>query len=72
VIALGFEVLDPRLHSEEQIKSLLGIKVISEIPEIVNSQDQKSEKKRLALGWVMAGVMVAAMLAGSAYSFLHE
>ena len=36
VVAGGFEFMDDRLHSEKQIKALLPMKVISEIPEILN------------------------------------
>jgi polysaccharide chain length determinant protein (PEP-CTERM system associated) len=72
VVAGAFEVMDDRLHSEKEIKSLLPMAVISEIPDIVSQSEEQREKKRAALGWAMAALVVAAILAGSAFSYLHD
>ncbi len=72
VVAGGFEFLDDRLHTEKEIKALLPIAVISEIPEIVTPADERKSKKKLALGWAASAVVVGAILAGSVFSFLHN
>ncbi|MGA9062049.1 MAG: hypothetical protein WB341_10335 [Terracidiphilus sp.] len=72
VVAGGLEFLDDRLHSEKDIKSLLPVAVISEIPEIVSPSDERNTKRRLALGWAATALVFAAMLAGSVFSYLHN
>jgi polysaccharide chain length determinant protein (PEP-CTERM system associated) len=72
IFAGGFELMDDRLHSEGEIKSLLGIAVISEIPEIVTLSNVRANKRRVAYGYAMAGVVFVTILAGSAFSYLQK
>lgn len=72
LVAGGLEYMDDRLHSEKEIKDLLPIAVIAEIPEIVGPQDARHNKRKLLLGWSMAGVVVAVILAGSVFNYLHS
>jgi polysaccharide chain length determinant protein (PEP-CTERM system associated) len=72
IVAGGLEFLDDRLHSEKEIKSLLPIAVISEIPEIVSPADEQNEKRKLTLGWAATALVFTAILAGSVFSFLHQ
>jgi polysaccharide biosynthesis transport protein len=67
----GFEFMDDRLHSEKEIKTLLPMSILSEIPEIVSPSDERSGKKRMVLGWAMAALVAATILAGSAFSYLR-
>ncbi len=71
IVAGGLEFMDDRLHSEKEIKLLLPMAILSEIPEIVSPLDEQSNKKRLVWGWTMAALAVATILAGSAFSYLH-
>jgi len=71
VVAGGFEYMDDRLYSEKEIKNLLPVAIISEIPEILNLSDQQSRKRTTWLGWAMAALVFATILAGSAFSYLH-
>jgi succinoglycan biosynthesis transport protein ExoP len=71
VVAAAFEMMDDRLYSEREIKDLMPVKIISEIPEILNLSDQKHSKRKLWLGWAMAVLVLAAILAGSTFSYLH-
>jgi protein tyrosine kinase modulator len=66
------EFMDDRLHSEKEIKDLLPVAIISEIPEILNLSDQQASKRKLWLGWAMAGLVFATILAGSAFSYWHS
>ncbi len=68
----GLEFMDDRLHSEKEIKDLLPVAIISEIPEILNLSDQQAGKRKMWLGWAMAGLVFATILAGSAFSYWHS
>jgi capsular polysaccharide biosynthesis protein len=73
VVVVGtFELLDDRLHSENGIKALLSTVIISEIPNVASIRDEQKAKRRMALGWAMAALVVATILAGSAFSYLHD
>ncbi len=71
IVVASFEIMDGRLYSEKEIKNLLPMGIISEIPEIVSPSDEQSSKQRMALGWTMAALIVIIILAGSAFSYLH-
>jgi polysaccharide biosynthesis transport protein len=72
IVAGGFEFMDDRLHTEKEIKSLLSIPVISDIPAIVSPTDEQNSRKKLALGWAASVLVVSVILAGSVFSFLHN
>jgi polysaccharide chain length determinant protein (PEP-CTERM system associated) len=71
-VAGGLEFIDDRLHSEKGIKALLPMKVISEIPEILTTSDERRSKKRMLLAWGMTALVFAFVLVGTAFSFLHN
>ncbi len=52
VVAGGLEFMDDRMHSGKDIKALLPMTVISEVPAIVTTKDERMKKRRLVLGWV--------------------
>ena len=73
VILVGaLEFMDGRLRSEKEIKSLLTMGIISEVPEILTLSDERKNKRRIALGWTVAALVVATMVAGSAFSYLRD
>ncbi|HXZ39899.1 MAG TPA: XrtA system polysaccharide chain length determinant [Terriglobales bacterium] len=67
----AFEMLDDRLYSEKELRELLPVTVISEIPVIVNPSDEQMAKRKIWLGWASAAVVVVTILAGSAFSYLR-
>jgi succinoglycan biosynthesis transport protein ExoP len=71
IVVASFEVVDDRLHSEKEIKDLLPMAILSEIPEIVGPSDERNNKKRMTLGWAMTALIVVTILAGSALSYLR-
>jgi len=71
-VAGAFEMADDRVYSEAEIKGLLPVPVISEIPVIVTAEDKQISKRKAWLGWVVAGIVVVTILAGSAFSYLHS
>jgi polysaccharide biosynthesis transport protein len=69
-VAGGFEMMDDRVYSEHELKDLLPVSVVTEIPVVTTPADERGEQKRLWLGWATAAVVTAAILAGSAISYL--
>lgn len=67
----AFEFTDDHLYSDKEIKALLPVPVISEVPQIVRDADQKQAKKKKFVGWATATVTALVILAGTAFSFLH-
>lgn len=65
------EFFDDRLYTEQQIKDLLPMGVIAEVPEIISIEDEQHEKRKLFAGWVMAAAVLLIILVGSAFSYLH-
>jgi protein tyrosine kinase modulator len=73
LIVVGIlEAIDDRLHDEKEIKLLLPMTILSEIPEVVSPLDERRSKKRMVLGWATAALVFATILAGSAFSYLHD
>ena len=68
----GLELMDDRLHSEKEIKALLPIAVLSEIPDIISPLDEAKTKRRLAFAWTMTALVVVTIAAGSAFSYFHS
>jgi polysaccharide biosynthesis transport protein len=71
VVAGGFELMDDRMHSEQEIKDLIPVGIMVEIPEVLNFSDQQRSMRKIRLGWAMAGLVVITILMGSAVSFLY-
>ena len=72
IIAGGFEFADDRLHSEKELKALLPMTVLSEIPEVVQPSDEARKRRRLVLNWAVTAVVFAAVAAGATISFLNS
>ncbi|MGA3033261.1 MAG: hypothetical protein ABSD70_08255 [Terracidiphilus sp.] len=72
LVAGAFEFLDDRLHSEKEIKDLLVMPVISEVPEVSDPDDEHKRKRQLLLGWAATAFVFCIILAGSVFSFLHN
>ena len=71
LVAAAFEMMDDRLYGEKEIKELIPVAIISEIPEIVNLSDQRASKRKMWLGWATGALVFVTILAGSAFSFFH-
>ena len=70
VVVAGFEMMDDRVYNEQELKGLLPVSVMSEIPVIATPADERGEQRRLWLGWATAAVVFTTILAGSAVSYL--
>jgi succinoglycan biosynthesis transport protein ExoP len=71
LLAGGTEYLDDRLYNEKELKELLPVTVISEIPAITSLEEERRQQKALWLTWALTGFVFATILAGSAISFFR-
>lgn len=71
VVATGFEFADDRLHSDADLRALLPMAVLSEIPEVVQTTDEAKTKRRLAFSWAMTAAIVIVIVAGATISILQ-
>ena len=71
VLGGGAEFLDDRLYNERELKELLPMTVISEIPAITSQEDERRQEKKLWISWATTGVVFATILVGSAISYLR-
>jgi len=71
-VAGGLEFIDDRLYSEKQLKDLLPMKVISEIPEVVNAADKLRHKRGEWLMWAMTVMTLVTIAVGSFLSYRHS
>jgi hypothetical protein len=71
LIVFLVEFLDDRMHGEKELKALLPVKVMAEIPEIEKPGEQERQKRRIVMGWATAAVIAVVIVAGSTVSFLR-
>jgi hypothetical protein len=67
----GFEFLDDRLYSEEELKKLIPVDVIAEIPVISTVEEDRNTRLQLGILWATTAVIVVSIAIGSAFSFLR-
>lgn len=71
ICAAGSELLDDRMFSEEELKRLLPVAILSEVPTIATAEETKQLTLRDRLHWATAGLVGVLILAGSALSFFR-
>jgi succinoglycan biosynthesis transport protein ExoP len=71
VVAGAFEMMDDRIYDEKELQTLLPVAVISEIPAIAADADERSQRRRLWLGWATAVFVSGTILLGSAFSYFR-
>jgi polysaccharide biosynthesis transport protein len=70
-VAGAFEMFDRRAYNEQELKGLIPVAILAEIPEVTTPDDEKRARRRFWLGWATAAFVVCTILAGSAFSFLR-
>ena len=70
IVAWSFETMDDRVYNEKELKGLLPVSVISEIPVITNPANERAEQKKIWFGWATASAILATILIASAISYL--
>ncbi len=71
LVAAAFEMLDPRIHDEKELKKLLPPAIVSEIPTIMNPSDREAETRRIWIACATASVVLVAILIGTAFTYLR-
>jgi polysaccharide biosynthesis transport protein len=69
IVAAAFEALDRRVYDEKELKELLPVAVLAEIPEVVHHADHGRLRQRFWLGWTVAALVFGSILVGSAFSY---
>jgi len=70
-VSAGAEVIDDRLFSEKELKELVPVIVLSEIPNLATAEEKQKEFRGIVLGWVAASFAFAVILAGTALSYFR-
>ncbi len=70
-VSAGAEMIDDRFYDEKEIKELLPVEVICEIPNIATTGEEKKRQKLAVLGWAATGLEFVIILAGSAFSYFR-
>ncbi|HEV2397895.1 MAG TPA: XrtA system polysaccharide chain length determinant [Candidatus Sulfotelmatobacter sp.] len=71
VVAGAFEMFDDRLYTAKELRKLLPMEVVGEIPTIETIADLSIAKRKVWLGWATAAVVFGTILVGSAFSYLR-
>jgi len=66
------EMMDDRVYSEVELRKLLPVLVLSEIPVIHDPTDERRQQRKDWIGWATAAVVLATIVAGSAVSYLKN
>jgi hypothetical protein len=64
-------VIDDRLYNEKDLKELLAVDVISEIPGITTLREEEKQRKFAILGWAATGLEFVLILAGFVTSYFR-
>jgi succinoglycan biosynthesis transport protein ExoP len=68
-LALGSEFLDDRVYDEEQLKELLPVGILTEIPSITTPQEERHGKTSLRLLLATTAAIFVVIAVGSALTF---
>lgn len=71
VVVGGFEFADDRLHTESDLKAMLPVTILSDVPEIVQPSDEAKRRRRVVIGWAATSIVVLAIAAGATVSLLY-
>jgi succinoglycan biosynthesis transport protein ExoP len=71
LVVFLFEFLDDRMHGEKELKELLSMNVLAEVPEVRSDADKSRENRRMMLGWALTALVAICIALGSTYSFLR-
>jgi len=69
--AVGSEYVDDRLYSDEELKKLVPVDVIAEIPVISTVEEDRENLHQLIMLWATTAFILLSIALGSAYSFFR-
>ena len=68
---VSVEMIDDRVYTEVELRKLLSpMTVLSELPLVYDDADEQSRQRKERLGWAAAALVLVAIVAGSAVSYL--
>ena len=70
-VSAGAEMIDDRIYSEKDLKKLITVDVISEIPKIATAEEEEKLRRAVFLGRVAAGLEFVLIVAGFAISYFR-
>jgi polysaccharide chain length determinant protein (PEP-CTERM system associated) len=71
IVVGGFEFADDRLYGESDLKAMLPVTILSEVPEIVQPSDKTKRRRKIVMNWAVASIVVITIVAGATVSFLY-
>ena len=71
LVVLLFEFFDGRMYGEKEIKGMLPVQVIAEIPEVQTPVAEQRHRRKVIRGWALTGAICAVIAIGSAFSYLR-
>jgi succinoglycan biosynthesis transport protein ExoP len=70
-VSAGAEMIDDRIYNEKELKELLPVDVMSEIPRVVTLKEEKKQRKFALLGWAATGLEFVLIAAGFVTSYFR-
>jgi polysaccharide biosynthesis transport protein len=68
-LAIGSEFLDDRVYDEEELKGLLPVGILSEIPSITTVREEQQRRINMRVLLASTAIIFATIAVGSAFSF---
>lgn len=72
IVAAIFEFVDDRVHNESDLRAMLNLTILSEVPEVVHPSDEAKKTRRQVFSWVATAIAVLTILAGTTISILNS
>lgn len=70
-VVVLLELFDDRMHGEKEIKDLLAVSIMAEIPEIQSPLDEQKQKREAVRGWALTAIIGVVIVLGSTISYLR-
>jgi polysaccharide biosynthesis transport protein len=71
MVAGAFEFADDRLYNEKELKGVLPMAILAEVPEVVHASDNAAKRRRLVFSWAVTAIVLAVILAGTTISIIQ-
>ena len=68
-VAAAFQMMDDRIYNEQELKDLLPVVALSEIPVVTDPSSERAEQRKVWLGWATATFVFVTILTGSLISY---
>jgi len=69
-VVVAAEMMDDRVYSEAELRRLLPVPVLSELPVVYDPADEQREKRKDWISWAATAGVIVTILGGTAASYL--